>query len=265
MNYKRNWTPTPGLSEIVKPGDAGLQQIGFAMLCLKAGESFTAPAEGQETALIVLSGTCAVRGEGFAFDKVGQRKNVFDGKPATVYLPAGNGYTVDAVTDVEVAVCRAASDRNGTPQFIAPDAVKDVTIGRDNWTRTAYLIVGDDVPAHCLFIGEAIVPPGNWASFPPHRHDEDALPDEVDMEEIYFFRFDRPGGFGIQKIYTDDRSIDETITFEENDTLLIPEGYHPVVAAPGYMMYYLWIMAGTVNRKFLSRQDPAHRWVAEEC
>ncbi len=263
MNYKHPWSPTPGLSQIVKPGDAGLQQIHFAMLCLKAGEQFTAEAQDKETALIVLSGTCAVRGGGFNFEQLGNRQDVFSGKPATAYLPAGNGYTVEAATDVEVAVCQADSDRPGKPLCVAPQDVKEVAIGKDNWTRTAYLVVGDEVPAHHLFIGEALVPPGNWASFPPHRHDEDALPDEIDMEEIYFFRFDRPDGFGIQKIYTDDRSIDETITFEENDTLLIPEGYHPVVAAPGYAMYYLWIMAGPNHRKFLSRQDPAHRWVAE--
>ena len=262
MDYKRSWTPAPGLSDIVKPGDAGLQLIDFGVLCLAAGETYTIDAEDKESALIVLSGTCSVRGDGFAFENVGQRKDVFSGKAATVYVPAGNGYTVEATTDVEVAVCRAASDRTGTPQLIRPEDVKEVTIGKDNWTRTAYLIIGDDVPAHYLFIGEATVPPGNWASFPPHRHDEDALPDEVDMEEIYFFRFDRPGGFGIQKIYTDDRSIDETVTFQHNDTTLLPEGYHPVVTAPGYAMYYLWIMAGE-QRKFISRLDPAHRWVAE--
>ena len=263
MDCQRSWTPTPGLSEIVRPGDAGLQQIHFGMLCLKAGESFTAAAEDKETALIVLGGTCSVRGEGFTFENLGRRKDVFSGKPDSVYLPAGNRYTVEAADDVEVAVCRAASDRTGAPHFIGLQDVKEITIGKGNWKRTAYMIVDDDVPAHYLFIGEAIVPPGNWASYPPHRHDVDALPDEVDMEEIYFFRFDRPGGFGIQKIYTEDRSIDETLTLGENDTVLIPEGYHPVVAAPGYSMYYLWIMAG-VNRKFLSTQDPAHRWVAEE-
>ncbi|MDY0169137.1 MAG: 5-deoxy-glucuronate isomerase [Thermoguttaceae bacterium] len=262
MNYKRTWSPKRGLHDIVSPGDAGLQRIRFGVLSLAAGETFARDAEDKETALIILGGTCTVRGERFAFEQLGQRKDVFSGKAASVYLPAGNAYTVEAATDVEVAVCRADSDRAGSPRVILPDEVKEVTIGKDNWTRTAYLIVGDDVPAHYLFIGEAIVPPGNWASFPPHRHDEDALPDEVDMEEIYFFRFDRPGGFGIQKIYTDDRSIDETITFGHNDVTLLPEGYHPVVAAPGYKMYYLWIMAG-VERKFISRPDPAHRWVAQ--
>lgn len=262
MKYKRTWTPTPGLTEIVRPGDAGLERTYFDMLCLAAGESYTADPEAKETALVILSGSCAVRGDSFAFENLGRRGDVFSGKATTVYLPAGNGYTVEAATDLEVAVCRAGSDRTGSPRVIGPDAVKEVTIGKDNWTRTAYLMVDEGVPAHYLFIGEAIVPPGNWASFPPHRHDEDALPDEVNMEEIYFFRFDRPGGFGIQKLYTDDRSIDETLTFEHNDTTLLPRGYHPVVAAPGYRMYYLWIMSGAL-RKFISRQDPVHRWVAQ--
>jgi 5-deoxy-glucuronate isomerase len=262
MHYRRTWTPTPGFSEIVKPGDAGLARIGFEMLCLKAGETATRKAEEKETALVILSGTAAVRGPGFAFDGIGARANVFSGKATMVYVPAANSVTVRAETDLEIAVCQALSDRQGKPQLIQPGAVKEVSIGKDNWRRTAYMLVDEAVPAQYLFIGEAIVPPGNWSSFPPHRHDFDALPDEVDMEEIYFFRFDRPHGFGIQRIYTDDRSIDETLVVEENDTVLIPKGYHPVVNAPGYSMYYLWIMAG-VNRKFISRQDPNHRWVAQ--
>jgi 5-deoxy-glucuronate isomerase len=124
------------------------------------------------------------------------------------------------------------------------------------------MMVAEEVPADYLFIGEAIVPPANWASFPPHRHDFDDLPYEVDMEEIYYFRFDRPQGFGIQKIYTDSRSIDETYTVQDHHTVLIPEGYHPVATAPGYSMYYLWVMAGQ-NRRFLSRPDPDHGWVAQ--
>ena len=263
MNYKQPWTPTPGLTEVVKPGDADLEQIGFSLLCLAPGETYVAKEDSKESTLVLLSGTGTVRGDDFSYEEIGQRSNVFEGKATSVYLPAGNRFEIEAKTDLQVAICQAPSDRSGPVRLISPEDVKAVTIGKDNWTRDAYLIVDDDVAAHYLYIGEAVVPPGNWASFPPHRHDEDALPDEVDMEEIYFFRFDRPGGFGIQKIYTDDRSIDETLTFEENDTILIPEGYHPVVAAPGYSMYYLWIMAGAA-RKFISRQDPAHRWVAEQ-
>lgn len=263
MKYRRTWRAQPGFSEIVKPGDAGLQRIGFGLLHLKAEEVYSAAAEANETALILLSGTGRIRGKKFAYEEMSRPNGVFAGKAASVYLPAGNDYTVEAETDVEIAVCQAPSDREGPPRLIVPEEVKEVTLGRDNWKRTAYMIVDDRIPAHYLFIGEAIVPPGNWASFPPHRHDKDDLPEEVDMEEIYFFRFDRPRGFGIQKIYTDDRSIDETITVEQNDTVLIPQGYHPVVSAPGYSMYYLWVMAG-VNRKFLSRQDTDHRWIAQQ-
>lgn len=263
MKYRRTWRPRPGLSEIVKPGDAGLQRIGFGLLHLATGEVHHAAVEAKETALVLLSGTGTIRGKNFAYEEISRRNGVFSGKAASVFLPAGNDYTVEAKSDLEIAVCQAPSHREGKPRLILPEEVKEVTLGRDNWKRTAYMIVDDRIPAHYLFIGEAIVPPGNWASFPPHRHDKDDLPEEVDMEEIYFFRFDRPRGFGIQKIYTDDRSIDETITVEQNDTVLIPEGYHPVVSAPGYSMYYLWIMAG-VNRKFLSRQDANHRWVAQQ-
>ncbi len=262
MTYLHKWVPTTGFSEIVKPGDAGLARIGFEMLCLKAGETVTREADAKERALVILSGRAAVRGSGFSFDGIGGRTSVFSERATTVYLPAANDVTVHAETDLELAVCQATSDRHGKPQLIPPDAVKEVSIGKDNWQRKAYLLLDESVPAQYLFIGEAIVPPGNWSSFPPHRHDLDALPDEVDMEEIYFFRFNRPHGFGIQRIYTDDRSINEVLVVEENDTVLIPKGYHPVVNAPGYSMYYLWIMAG-VNRKFISRPDPDHRWVAK--
>jgi 5-deoxy-glucuronate isomerase len=239
-----------------------MKRIGFGLLCLRPGETYTASAEAKETALILLGGTVTMRGVGVTYEDIGERKGVFSGKAASVYLPAGNSYILEAKTDLEVAVCQAPSDRGGSPRLILPEAVKEVALGKENWKRSAYMIVDGDIPAHYLFLGEAIVPPGNWASFPPHRHDKDALPEEVDMEEIYFFRFDRPSGFGIQKIYTDDRSVDETITVRQNDTVLIPQGYHPVVNAPGCSMYYLWVMAGA-NRKFLSRLDPDHRWIAE--
>ena len=115
-----------------------------------------------------------------------------------------------------------------------------------------------------MYIGEAFVEDGRHASFPPHRHEFDRLPNEVKMEEIYFFRYNPKGGYGIQKIYTDDRAIDVTYTVEENDTTLIPRGYHPVIDIPGYTMYYLWVMAGEVNRKFVSVLDPQHKWVVEQ-
>jgi 5-deoxy-glucuronate isomerase len=152
-----------------------------------------------------------------------------------------------------------------TEAYVIPqEEVKVVNIGKESYERDAYLMLTDEYPSKHLYIGEAFVASGKHASYPPHRHDFDNVPEEVDMEEIYFFRFDPKQGYGIQKIYTDDRSIDVTCTVEQDDTTLIPEGYHPVINAPGYTMYYLWIMAGKNYRKFKSVIDPNHKWILEK-
>ncbi len=262
MNYRCAFTPARGRTHISGPGDAGMKRIGFDLLRLAAGEEYQMAASNHETAFVILSGTATVRGAGFSFEGIGGRANVFSGKPATVFLPPQTGCHIAAGSSLEIAICQAASKRAGKPLLIRPEDVKEVSIGKDNWRRRAFMMVDDRVPAEFLFIGEAIVPSGNWSSYPPHRHDFDDLPNEVDLEELYFYRFDHQGGFGVQMIYTDDRSINESIRVEENDTVLIPRGYHPVVSAPGYSMYYLWVMAG-VNRRFLQRLDPAHSWVAQ--
>ena len=262
MNYRVAWTPRPGLSQLVRPGDAGLKYLDFAVLSLAAGQKHVLAPAAKETALVLLAGTAVVTTPGLGPTTLGPRDSLFGTKPWTVYLPTQLGCEIVASTGALIAVCGALSTRQGQPRVIAPDQVRELTLGRDTWQRHALLMVDENVAAEYLFIGEAIVPPGHWASFPPHRHDKDDLPHEVDMEEIYYFRFDKPQGFGIQKIYTDSRSIDETLTITDHDTVMIPEGYHPVAAAPGYSMYYLWIMAGR-ERKFLSRLDPEHRWVSQ--
>jgi 5-deoxy-glucuronate isomerase len=207
-----------------------------------------------------LGGRATVRGAGFEFANVGGRKDVFSGLPHTVYLPPESEYEIEALGEVEIAVAESPASLRGVPALIGPESVKTLTLGRDNFQRDAVIMVDEHFPAEHLFIGEAFVPPGNWGSFPPHRHDHDNPPVELDMEEIYFFRFNPPGGFGIQKIYTDDRSIDVAYTVTNNDTVAIPRGYHPVVNAPGYAMYFLWIMAGR-SRGFINVKESAHAWI----
>lgn len=263
MDLVKKYSSRKGFTRIIKPGDGGLEFTGFGILGLASGEKYSGKTEGNEEFLVVLGGTCEIIGKNFEYKNIGKRENVFSGKPYSVYLSRGVEYEVTAVTDVEIAVSSAPSSLDCPARLFTPDDVKEVTIGRDNWTRDAYIILDESAEASYLFIGEALVPSGNWASYPPHRHDYDNLPNEVNMEEIYFFRFNPENGFGIQKVYTDDRSIDETYTIEQNDTVILPRGYHPVVAAPGYSLYYLWIMAGK-NRKFLSCLDPEHKWVAEK-
>jgi 5-deoxy-glucuronate isomerase len=260
--YKVGWTPKPGFTSLVKAGDAGLKYIDFGMLSLGKGKRFKISAADKETSLVLLLGAAVLHGIGKPAT-IGPRKSFFDEKPWTVMLPAGSSCEIEATEDCEIAIGQAPSKRKGEAIVVGPDKVKELTLGRGSWQRTARIMVDENVPADLLFIGEALTDDGRWSSYPPHRHEKDDLPDEVEMEEIYYFHFDRPQGFGIQKVYTDDRSIDETVTVGERDAVLVPRGYHPVVCAPGYKMYYLWIMAGK-NRKFLQRLDPDHAWVAKK-
>lgn len=260
MNYHLPCKNTPGFNRILNPGEAEMKLTGFALLNLKAAEKDSLSTGSMEVALVILSGKCRIHGKGFDFASVGKRKDVFSGLPYTVYIPAGVDYEVEALTDVEIAISESPTTQKGKAALITPEQVKSFSIGRDNFTRQASIMIDEKFPAEHLFIGEAFVPAGNWASFPPHRHDFDNLPEEIDMEEIYFFRFNPIGGFGVQKIYTDNRDIDVAYTVQQNDTVAIPRGYHPVVNAPGYTMYYLWVMAGR-NRGFISFKDPAHSWI----
>jgi 5-deoxy-glucuronate isomerase len=122
---------------------------------------------------------------------------------------------------------------------------------------------------------EVYTPPGSWSSYPPHKHDvhrvaADGTLIEADLEEVYFYKIDRPGGFAYQRIYTDATSplhqagypIDAVLIARDNDAVLVPEGYHPVVSAPGYTTYYLNILAGSAQ-SLANVDDPAHAWVKD--
>jgi 5-deoxy-glucuronate isomerase len=124
-----------------------------------------------------------------------------------------------------------------------------------------------NVKAQRLILGETFTTAGNWSSFPPHKHDTLALPDEVAQEELYIYKIRPEQGFGIQYWYTTSDSpfgaLDEVAAVRENDITLMPYGYHPVAAPPGYDVYYLWFMAGAV-REMRPNEDPRHRWLKTE-
>lgn len=237
-----------------------MELTGFGLLSLRTGEAYAARSPRIEVALVILSGRCNVRVGVDEFSNIGGRKDVFSGSPHTLYLPAGSDYEIKAITDLEVAVAESPSARTGKPVLITPEQVKSVALGHDNFARQARIMIDEKIPSEHFFIGEAIVPPGNWGSFPPHRHEFDNPPHELDMEEIYFFRFNPAQGFGTQNIYTDTRDIDVAYTVRHNDTIAISRGYHPVVNAPGYTMYFLWVMTGQ-QRGFVNFKDPQHSWI----
>ena len=195
-----------------------------------------------------------------SYPGIGGRSNVFEERGYSVYAPPRTTYRIEALSDLDVAVCMAKADEEKAPFLVTPDQVRERVVGKGNWQRSVFDIVDGSVDACRLLVGETINPPGNWSSAPPHRHQVDNLPEESNLEEAYFFRVDPPQGFGVIRIYTDDRKIDETYSVENNDLVLIPEGYHPVAALAGYRLYYLWMLAGE-KRMLKPRDDPKHAWL----
>ena len=260
--YLINLAPKQGYNKIFDVGEYGMNLTSFGLIKLAAGTSYRGDTGGFEVALVVLGGKCSAKGDGFEFAEVGGRKNPFDGAPHTLYLQRNTKYELTATTDIEIAYNASPASRDtAKPTLITPDMTRSFELGRENFTRRATVILDEKFESEHFYIGEGMIPSGNWSGYPPHRHDIDIPPDVIDMEETYFYMFDPAQGFGIQKIYTPDGRIDETYTVKNYDTVAIAEGFHPLCGAPGYSMYYLWTMAGKNNRGLISSLDPEHKWV----
>ena len=131
--------------------------------------------------------------------------------------------------------------------------------GKPGWHRSVHDVIAESVPAQRLLVGETFNAAGQWSSFPPHKHD--GGDGEPALEEVYYYRFDRAGGFGFQGLYDGTR---ETAVFLRHGSVVgIPRGYHPVCAAPGYRLYYLWALSAAPGtpRALALHEDPAHRWL----
>lgn len=258
--FKRSWNKKFGKSEIFKKEDSYCQKVEMDMLRLAAGDKKAYRESGKEYALVILGGKCTVSGNGFEFKDAGRRKDVFDGAATCIYVPSDNPFTITACTEVQIAVCKSPSDKKFKPAIINPEDVIIKNLGKPGWEREAHFILDKRTDSNMLYIGEAFVKGGQWASYPPHKHDDDNMPTEAETEEIYYYEFKNPNGFGIQKVYTMEGDIDETYTVKSGDFVEIPRGYHPFHAAPGYDNYYLWIMAGK-DRGFYMTTDEEHQWL----
>ena len=258
--FKRSWNKKFGKSEIFKKEDSYCQKVEMDMLRLAAGDKKAYRESGKEYALVILGGKCTVSGNGFEFKDAGRRKDVFDGAATCIYVPSDNPFTITACTEVQIAVCKSPSDKKFKPAIINPEDVIIKNLGKPGWEREAHFILDERTDSNMLYIGEAFVKGGQWASYPPHKHDDDNMPTEAETEEIYYYEFKNPNGFGIQKVYTMEGDIDETYTVKSGDFVEIPRGYHPFHAEPGYDNYYLWIMAGK-DRGFYMTTDEEHQWL----
>lgn len=245
----------------ITPESAGWRYVGFEVRHLTAGASAELVQRGRELCVMVLTGTADIRTEGHDFKGLGGRSSVFEDRaPGAVYLPAGTPCVVTAIDACEIAICSAPGTGAGTPRAIGTERMSVEVRGKDTNQRYVRNILPETEAAESLLITEVITPGGHWSSYPPHRHDEDAGDAMTLLEETYYHRLDPPQGFAFQRVYTDDRSIDETVHVEDGDVVLVPRGYHPVGAPHGYDLYYLNVMAGP-RRQWIFHNDPAHEWL----
>lgn len=236
---------------------AGWEYITFRVRQLAAGDTWQGVAEREEACLVLLSGRAQVSWNSGPVHTVGPRQDVFESYPHAVYLPHGHAFRVDAVEPCEIAECRAPSTCQLEAMLVRPQDCGYEIRGGGNATRQIVDILPPTFPADRLLICEVYTPGGNWSSYPPHKHDEDSPPREVDLEETYYFRMRDPQGYAFQRLYTADGRSDDTYKVEHNDVLLIREGYHPFVTAYGYDAYYLNVLAGT-RRSMAASDDPRY-------
>ncbi|MFD1955532.1 5-deoxy-glucuronate isomerase [Paenibacillus thailandensis] len=245
----------------ITPESAGWRYVGFEALKLKAGQRLSRETEDREVCLVLLSGKGNVKTSKQEWTAIGGRMSVFEKiPPYSVYVPFGDRYDFTALTDVELAVCSAPGKEGYEARLIEPGQVGVEVRGSGSMERFVHNILPEGEPAGSLLVVEVFTPEGHWSSYPPHKHDRDALPDESLLEETYYFKVNPGQGFAVQRVYTDDRSLDETLTVKDGEAVLVPKGYHPVSAPAGYEVYYLNVMAGPVRTwKFFN--DPEHEWM----
>lgn len=246
---------------LVRRGSQGIKLVDLSLVRLATRERETL-VDGGELCAVVLSGAVEVAVGVAALGRAAREGDVFESLGDTIYVPPHEKLHVVASTDAVVAVATAPVG-GGTPgqaRIIGPADQHVRAAGTGNWARTIRTILGPGDEAARLILGETINPPGNWSSYPPHKHDRHAPPDEVALEEVYLYRLKPAAGFGVQLVYDDTDERAQIV--RDGDVVAIPSGYHPVVAAPGYALYYLWVMAGE-GREMASYLEPRHAWVQD--
>jgi len=238
---------------------AGWDWMSFFVRRLQPGDVYRTRTDQEEAAYVLLGGICEVEW-GKGANRIGKRKNVFDGFPYALYLPAGHEAVFTAETTCEIAECRAPSEARLQPKLITPSDTASSLRGGGNASRQIVDVITPAFPADKLMVIEVYTPGGNWSSYPPHKHDVHNPPAEVDLDEIYYYRIRQPEGFALQHLYSGQHAGEQTLKARDGDSVLVHSGYHPVVAGPGYDVYYLNFLAGSA-RALAVTEDVQHVWI----
>ncbi|MDI6771439.1 MAG: 5-deoxy-glucuronate isomerase [bacterium] len=262
----------PGFRSVASPANSPLTHLEFGLITLAGGGApFSWESRDREAIFYLIEGGCGVDasgGAGALSGALGPRASVFDGPPSALFVPAGSHVGLSASSDgVRLAFFSAPPSAARSPRIIGPDQVTVRNVGADAWSRRVTSVADQSVTSRML-VGETHNPAGHWSSYPPHKHDtRRTVGDgrgEAPMEEVYHYFVRPPDGFGLQMVYT---PPDAPAPFERiyrvrgGDTVVIPRGYHPIVAAGGYELVYLWAISGEQVEYAAWADDPAHAWI----
>jgi 5-deoxy-glucuronate isomerase len=255
---KYHYESRPGYTAVVRPGVGGLRFLELGIVHLEQDAVFSSQSGDREAFLVLLAGTCTVEVGPEKWEL--QRASVFLERASSVYVPPSSHYQIRAAAVTEVAITLAPAASGFPPRIVRPDDISIRYEGGPTCQRYIHSIAGMDFPASRLLVGETYNLPGQWSSYPPHHHHVHGATRVYAMEQIHYYLVDPPQGFGLQRLFSDDGSVDEAHTVTNGD-LVVVHGYHPVAAAPGYTLYYLWARAGKV-RELSTRVHPDHAWLA---
>jgi len=245
---------------VVTPETAGWAYSGLRVLKLAPGQAHTWATENDELVVLPLSGSALVACEQETFELQG-RHDVFSRVTDFAYAPRDAVITVSTQKGGTFAICSARCTQRLEPRYGPAEGVPVELRGAGQASRQVNNFCSPEVfDCDKLIAVEVLTPGGNWSSYPPHKHDE-TREDESELEEIYYFE---TPGLGYQRVYgTAARPVDVLAEVRAGDVVLVPHGWHgPSIAAPGYPLYYLNVMAGPSDERIWRFcDDPAHAWI----
>lgn len=255
-----------GVYHRILAADAGWEHLNMEARLMKQNEVWKGETGDFEYGIILLSGNYKVKTDKGSWETLNGRTSVFNGIGHALYLPRHTSFELTATSEeLDLAYAWVASNQDFPARFKTPEEAAIEIRGGDNATRQINSLIEPGFDCQKIVAVEVYTPSGNWSSFPAHKHDVRKLDAdgnllEADLEEIYFYKIEKPEGHAIQQVYNDSRSLDEIMKVKTNHAVLVPEGYHPVVAEHGFHCYYLNFLAGS-DQSLANTPDPNHVWI----
>ncbi|PXX26037.1 5-deoxy-glucuronate isomerase [Arenibacter sp. ARW7G5Y1] len=255
-----------GIYHQITTKSANWKYLNFEARIMSKGETWEYDTQDNEMVIVLLSGNFKVESNQGNWETKNGRKDVFSGVAHTLYLSRNSQFRLTALSDtLDIGYGWCQVDEDFPAKFVTPEDTPVVIFGGDNATRQFNDLVPPGFGCSKIVVREVYTPSGNWSSFPAHKHDERLVDAEGTVlepiqEETYFYKFQKPEAYAIQQVYTKDRSLDEIVRPRHNDVVLIPKGFHPVVAEHGFHCYYLNFLAGT-DQCLANTTDPDHEWI----